>query len=304
MKYIILLITTLFTAFASNAFITPSELKKSLTDENLIIIDVSNKSLYSKGHIENSIHSDVSVFIDKAIYINPENMQNTDIKNKYIIAPSYTLENELRALGINSDSKVVIYDHNTKSGILNSSLLAFVLIYSGFDNVSILNGGYMAWVFENQILISSEPTKVQDYGNIIVKLNTDILVDVEDVNDSISKIKTLDARSPEEYFGIIKSNEIDRLGHIPYSSNSYYKYKFNTDSTLRCKEDLHSIYINGHELNKDDKVIIYADNIYTASMEWYIMYQEMGFKNTKLYQRSLLEWGNDEKYKLTRFKWE
>ena len=304
LKSFIFISLTLTTIFASEAFISPLELKNSLDEKNLIILDIAKNSIYKDGHIEGSINTNVSDFIAKNINIKAEDAQKTNLVNKIDLTSKYTIEKELRTLGINNNSKVVIYHHNTKDAMNKSAYLAFVLIYSGLENVSILDGGYMSWVFQNQILVSTKKSKDIIYGDIDVKTRPKLFVDTKYLKDDKSNLKLLDARSYKNYLGILKSNSINKAGHIPKATNSFYKDKFFTDEMLRSKEDLDAIYVDGHELKKSDEVVVYADNILNASMEWFILYKEMGFKNAKIYKGSLFEWVNDKQYKLIKFKWE
>ncbi len=291
MKYLLILAISFFNLTASDAFITPSELKKSLEDKNLIMIDVAESSIYKISHIKGAINADISKFINK------ENLFS-------LMNPAEIIQNELKALGINSNSKIVIYSHNTKIGILNSSYLAFILIYSGFENISLLNGGYMAWIFENELLTSSLTPDAKEYGDFIIKINPNILASCEMVQDNLASITMLDARSPQKYYGVERSDRVAALGHISYAKSSFYMNKFLRDSSLREQKELDKIYINGYGLNSSDEIIVYSDSALGASMEFYILYKEMGFKNTKIYEASLLEWGNSLGLPMTRFKWE
>lgn len=289
MKFFLLSILTFINVVAFDAFITPSELKNSLDSKGLIILDVATKKIYKTGHIKNAIHADISKFIDN--------------QKQPLIASKEKMQNELRNLGINSDSHVVLYSHNTESSVLNSSYLALALIQGGFENVSILNGGYMAWVFECELLVSSKPSYPKNDGNMVLH-NTNIIVDLDYVKHNISKLKILDARSTMEYFGVEKSHGINTIGHIPKAISSYYKDKFLKDGTLRDKKEIEQIYIEGYELQRDNEIIVYGDTLFSASMEWYILYKYLNFKNTKVYEKSFMEWGNLEDSSVTRFKWE
>jgi len=293
MKLFLILSLSFFTLLASDAFITPSELKNSLKDKNLIIIDVADALMYKESHIKDAINANVSKFI------------NQDPENKYSLMNStQVIQKELRELGINEDSKVVIYSHNTDKGILDSSYLAFILIYSGFDNLSILNGGYMAWVFENERLTSSIASDSKDEGNIIVKPKEYLLASRDTLQSALASTIVLDARSPQMYFGTERSDNVSSIGHISYAKSSFYKDKFLRDGTLRDNQELDEIFIYGHGLKNSDDVIVYGDSALSASMEFYILYKHMGFKNTKLYEASLLEWGNSLDLPMTRYKWE
>ncbi|WP_373036812.1 sulfurtransferase [Sulfurimonas sp.] len=292
MKYFLILSLSFLTLLASDAFIQPSELKHLLEDKKLIIIDVADSAIYKTSHIQGAIYCDVTKFIKK------ENNPYSLMDSPQIIGQ------ELRNLGINQDSKVVIYAHNTQKGILNTSYLAFVLLYSGFENLSILDGGYMSWVFENERLTSSKKSEAHEEGNLVIKVNQNILATLKSVQNNLATTPMLDARSPKMYYGTERSNKIRTIGHISYAKSSHYEDKFLRDTTLREQKELDEIYIYGHGLKKSDEVIVYGDDVFTASMEFYILYKHMGFKNTKLYEASLLEWGNSLGLPMTRFKWE
>jgi thiosulfate/3-mercaptopyruvate sulfurtransferase len=293
MRYLLLLSISFFTLLASDAFITPSDLKNSLEEKNLIIIDVADADIYKDSHIKGAINSDVSKFINQE----PQNLYS-------LMNSSEVIQKELRELGINQDSKVVIYSHNTDEGVLNSSYLAFILLYSGFENLTILDGGYMAWVFENERLTSSILPESKDDGNIVVNPAKHLIVNRESVQSSLASTPMLDARSPQIYYGIERSNKVTAIGHISYAKSSFYKDKFLRDGRSRDRQELDEIFVYGHELKSSDEVIVYADNALSASMEFYILYKHMGFKNTKLYEASLLEWGNALDLPMNRFKWE
>ncbi|WP_321777381.1 sulfurtransferase [Sulfurimonas sp.] len=292
MKYILILSLGFLSLLASSSgFISPSQLKNYLTDNKTVIIDVANYKIYKSAHIKGAINANITDFIKKdSLY----SQLNTNT----------ILQNEINSLGINSDSKVIIYAHNTKEGILNSSFLALVLIYAGFENVSILDGGYLSWVFENELLVSSLKEQSKEDGNFILNINKNLFLDAKELKINLHSSTVLDARPPELYYGISRSKKTKRVGHITYAKSSYYMHKFLTDTTLRKKEELNEIYINGYEIKKNKEIIVYGDDIFSASMEWFILYKEMGFKNTKIYYKSLKEWANDSALPMTRFKWE
>ncbi len=205
-------------------------------------------------------------------------------------------------LGIDNDSKVVIYGRNTDADIKNSSYLAYILISNGFQNVSLLDGGYMSWVFEYDLLVNKVDSEADDEGNIKL-IPQNISVDAKYIKDNIPNLTLIDAREAPYYFGTKMVKNINMQGHIQNAKSSSYKDKFLKDGTIRPDDELEDIYLNGLELNKDDEIVVYGESVYDAVVEWYIIYQKMGFKNAKLYEKSLLEY-DALKYKSIRFKWE
>jgi len=213
-KYFLILTTIIINSFAYDAFITPHNLKASIDDKKSIIVDVGSYSEYKTSHIKNAIYFDVSKLIAR------EN-------NPYMLMDKIDIvQNKLEDLGINTDSNIIIYSHNTKKGNLSASYLAFILIYNGFNHISILDGGYMAWVFQNELFISTKKFSPQDDGNFTFYENKSILVDAKFLQQNTQNTTLMDSRSPQQYYGVEKSKDIDGIGHIPHAKNSFYKYSF------------------------------------------------------------------------------
>ncbi len=290
MKYIISLIFLVVNTFAFDAFISVDELKQNLKNENLIILDVNSKADYKQSHIDGALHVDISDFIEN----------KTRVKRK----PFHKiLQKEFIDLGINNNSEIVIYSRSTKKDQLNSSYLAFVLIQSGFNSVSILDGGYMAWVFKNNRLVSSEYPKDIIDGIYELTLDNSLLVDSNYIKENQNNAQIIDSRNTNKYFGTKKDINIKKFGHIPSAKSSYYKDKFLDDFILRSDNELDDIFILGLELERDRDLIVYGDDKFTASMNWFILYKKLGFLNAKIYDGSFKEWSELDNSTVL-FKWE
>lgn len=276
MKRIFFLLLIITNIYALDAFINDKSLKNLLNDKHLVIIDVSKE--YDKSHIIGSVSFDV------------------DSIDPY----KEGLEITFSDLGITNDSNVIIYGRNTDDDIKNSAFLAFVLISKGFENVSILDGGYMSWVFEYDILTTPKPTNINT-GSITLK-DRDLIADVNDIKNN-KNIKLIDARDPQTYYGVTEEKDKRYIGHIGGAKNSYYAYKFLKDNTLRPQSDLKKIYVDGLGLDTKDNIVVYADTPKEAAVEWYIVYKKMGYKNAKLYYNSFKEYV-DLGLNTVRFKWE
>ncbi len=262
-------------------------MREIIYDKNLVIIDVSES--YKKSHIFGAVSFNVSKILE--------------LDGSYFTKVSLSrIEAYMSDLGIDNDSKVVIYGRNTDADIKNSSYLAYILISNGFQNVSLLDGGYMSWVFEYDLLVNKVDSEADDEGNIKL-IPQNISVDAKYIKDNIPNLTLIDAREAPYYFGTKMVKNINMQGHIQNAKSSSYKDKFLKDGTIRPDDELEDIYLNGLELNKDDEIVVYGESVYDAVVEWYIIYQKMGFKNAKLYEKSLLEY-DALKYKSIRFKWE
>lgn len=273
MKYLLILLLLTFNTLAYDAFITPAELKNSLDDKNLVILDAGSSSSYSKGHISGALHVNISDFA----------------KNKHIKSTAdFTkiIQKELNELGINENSNVVIYSRNNNEEYFNSSYLAFILVQHGFENISILDGGYMAWVFEYNNMVSSKESYAKKESNYKLKYNPNFIAQNSHIKKNSQKITVIDGKkiSEEEYAAITKKRDV-----IFYGSQIVFRHhrdNFLNDLTLKSDSELEGSFISKLDSDKDRELVVYDDTIFGASMNWYILYKKFSFKNTKIHEGS------------------
>ncbi len=290
MRLLFLWILIALNLSAFDAFISSSKLKNNLDKSNVIIVDVADNALYKQGHISGAINFDVLDLFD-------DNTSLPSIKSQKL------LNSELQKLGISSNSKVVIYSHNTDKGLSHSTLLALLLISNNFTNVTILDGGYLAWVFENELLIDTKSSSSKN-GTFSFEKVTDILVNYQYLEENRANAMLIDSRAADYYYGIKRSKNTELVGHISNAKSHYYKNNFLTDGLIRERKELEMMFINGAEIKINQDIIIYSNSIFSASINWYILYHHMGFKKTKVYDVSTSEWSNYPQLSFTKFKWE
>ena len=141
MRLILFLTFSFSILFSQSAFISAAQLKSSLSDKELVIIDVSKT--YKKGHIAGSISFNAEYLIDKE-------------KSYSALKSHRRLQEIFSNIGLKNNSNIIIYGRSNFTDLKYCAFLAFVLISSGFENVSILDGGYMSLVFEDSSLINKK----------------------------------------------------------------------------------------------------------------------------------------------------
>jgi len=288
MKYILLTLLLVINTYSYDAFISAHELKANLDNPKLILLDVDSKESYDTSHIQNALHVDVTKFTSKK-----ENISS--------LLSSIWTQRKLKKLGIEKDSDVVIYTRNDQQ--LNASYFAMILVLSGFENISILDGGYMTWTFKYNRLVSSEKSDATSNDSYKIKLNNNILVNTNYVENNLYNIQLIDSRDTPYYFGTKKLLSSKHFGHIPSAKSSFYKDKFLDDLTLRNDGDIEDIFILGLELDTQKDIVVYGNSVFDASMNWYILYKKLGFTNVKIYEGSFKRW-DEESLPTISFKWE
>jgi len=261
MLKILLLFISVINIYAFDALVSASDLKKSFDDEKLVIIDVSDA--YQISHIKN------------AISFNPKYLINK-LKSYNALKSSKRLKEIFANIGLENDSKIVIYGRNSFDGIKKSSFLAFALSSVGFQNISILDGGYMSMVFEDDKLISSELVKRAYKGKITLP-NKDLIVDAKELNTN--KFTILDARDRGWYDS----------KHISGAISSPFSQKFNIDFSMVDIKKLQDFYLKKLKVGLKE-IVVYSDDIFSSSVEWFILNRIMGFSDAKIYYNSFVEY--------------
>lgn len=123
----------------------------------------------------------------------------------------------VQALGINSDSVVIIYDNQ---GIYSAPRAWWTFKVMGFENVYVLDGGLPQWLEEGGDTLS-EYTTSATLGNATAKEVKELACDSDKVLSVIdTDVAILDARGEMRFLGKApEPREGVRSGHIPNSKN-------------------------------------------------------------------------------------
>ena len=139
--------------------ISVADLKEILDDPDLVLLDCS---------LGQSVSGKQSAFSGKTI----PGARFFDLKNKFsdtssafpntLPAPE-DLEQEARALGINQDSKIVVFD---AMGIYSSPRVWWMFQVMSHPNTVVLDGGLPAWI-EQHLLLAEQFQEDFEPGNFV-----------------------------------------------------------------------------------------------------------------------------------------
>ena len=290
MPKVILLLILFISLYADNGFMSAEKLNSILNQKNIVLVDISSQKDYQDYHIPHAVHTKISSW-------------RKPILKHQLMRSSQEIQTEMRRLGINNNSQVVIYGHNKKKSVLESSYIALAMIVNGAKNVTILNGAFAEWEDDDDRPLESG-AKTNKIGNFTASFNKNIVVDMNYTKAHIGKVPMLEARPAVFYYGSLRSSGVKHIGHIPKAMSSFWKDKFQLDGTLQSEDILKEIVLDGYNLNKNQEVILYCTGGLEASMNWFVLSQHMGFKNAKIYDGSMREWANRDDMPIVRYKWE
>ena len=264
-------------------------LKKNLSNPIIKIIDAT-------WHMPTSGLNALEIFKNKhipnAVFIDLEEISEPNSDLPHMMPDNDYFSKKISSLGINNDNHLVIYD---MYGMFSAARIWFMFKTFGHQNVSILNGGFPAWL-DSEGEISNQINNVET-TNYKANINKSLIVDYKEVLDSLSndKYQIIDARSPDRFSGISEEPRPGmKTGHIPNSKNLYFNDLIDPGTKKFVKKEEIGDLIKkvGIDINKD--IVCSCGSGVTACILKFALELLEENKNIKIYDGSWSEWGTIE----------
>lgn len=244
-----------------------NELEAKLKASNVAIIDVRTEEAYAQSHIPGAVFLDVK----------------KELKGEASFFPhANELAEKLGNLGIRNEMAVIFYD----GGNHRAASKAWVAMqYIGHEHISILDGGFEAWV-EAKKEIAATVTTLQP-ATYEPQVNENFVVGITEVKDKLDDDQSvlIDSRSHERFTGE-KEPKYKRAGHIPGAKNFHSKLIFDEAGNWKEKDDLATHFST---LENKDEVIVSCGSGNSACMN-IVALKAAGFDDVKLYPGGFSEW--------------
>lgn len=255
-------------------------LKNHLLEDNVRIIDCrftlgepsAGEKAYKQNHIPGAVYFD----LEKDLSGKPK-----EHGGRHPLPSLSELKEKLETAGIDGNVHVVLYDNGEGQ---YASRFWWLLTYLGHQRVSIVNGGYRAWINAKYPIDNKVPNYKK--ANFPVSIQSSMLATIEDVKENmLSKHAILiDSRAYSRFAGI--EEPIDKKpGHIPGAINKEWMEGLK-DGYWKEKEQQIERFT---EFNKSDSFIVYCGSGVTATPN-IVALMEAGFSKIKLYVGSYSDW--------------
>lgn len=194
---------------------------------------------------------------------------------------------ELRALGLNSDSVVVVYD---TMGMFSSPRGWWMLRAMGCGNCALLDGGLVAWNAAGLTTASTDGKPVYAPGDFQAALDRSFVADSAAVAAALddSSIAVVDARPEARFSGESEEPRPGlRRGHMPGAVNLPFAGFFE-DGLLKSKAELKAMLepVIG---NKQASIYSCGSGVTACIIAFAAEYT--GYRNLAVYDGSWCEWG-------------
>ena len=255
-----------------------------LNDPNVVLME-SNEDplLYGGGHIPGAVNLDWMKDL------------NHRFRRDYVSRED--LEALLQGLGVEQDSKIVLYGDKNNWW---ATFSFWVLSLYGVQNLSVMDGGRQKWVEEGRELTEEttkrEPSQYQlpdAEGNPGIRaFRDDVLAHSQSGNP------LLDVRSPAEFSGELlhmadyPQEGSLRGGHIAGAKNVPWARGADADGTFKSADELRAIYETEQGLDSEDDIVTYCRIGERSSFSWFALTYLLGYEKVRNYDGSWTEWGN------------
>ena len=272
-----------------NQLIEIEWLKKNLNNPNVRIID-------GTWHMPTSGLNAFEVFKEKhipnAIFVDLEETSDQKSNLPHMMPDNVYFSEKISLLGINNNDHLVIYD---MYGMFSAARIWFMFKAFGHEKISILNGGFPAWIDSNGE-ISNQINNLES-TNYKANLNKSLIVNYKEVLDNLlnNKYQIIDARSPDRFSGNSEEPRPGmKSGHIPKSKNLYFNDLIDpsTKKFIKKKEIENLIKKLGIDIKKN--IICSCGSGVTACILKFALELLNENKNIKIYDGSWSEWGTKE----------
>jgi len=234
-------------------------------DTGLTIVDSRPPIKYLQGHIPQAVNLPTSKVFDRGTLE---------------LLPFERLAGIVGDVGIDEDSTVVICDDHDGQ---NEAMLAWTLELLGHSRVKLLSSFITRWIKENRT-VSYRPTKPES-RLMRTKPRGDMRASFGEISGE--RVRLVDLRSRDEFEG--KSAERPESKHLSGAVSLPWTSLLGEEDQLFRPESQLETLLSETGLGRDDQIVTYCSFGPRAAVG-YAAFQQLGFKNVKLYDRSFQHW--------------
>ncbi len=258
-------------------------LRANLKDESTVILDIRPNRNYVAGHVPGAISAPYGrgwrKTVDGVIGMLP---------------PVDEIEAFIQSIGVDNKERVVLLPHgNSSTDFAAATRIYWTFKVLGHDQVSILDGGYKAWIAGSGELETK--ATLPEPGTFNAEFRPELVTSQSDVRAALeTSVNLVDARPASQYKGETKSRVVKRLGTIPNASNMVHSNFYDAENALfSSKSDVDQLSITS-VTKPDEKTVTFCNTGHWASIAWFALSEIAGKKDVSLYDGSMTEWAADD----------
>lgn len=259
-----------FSTACTAILVDADRLRDRLNDPRLLLVDAREPEDYKRGHLRAAVNLPPSS-VEWSVQL-PDGAEV-----HHLLVPVERIAPLLSFLGINRESRIVIYDDGAG---YTATRIYWILDYFGHPHPAILNGGLGAWKATGGELAGDDPKSMR--GDFTPDPDPKKIADIHTVRsapgrDGTILVNTLPLKS-------FRREAIPGSLNIPYTET--YRYR----SSLRLLDPRHLAELfQSASITPDRELILYCGIGYTASL-LYFAARLLDYPRVRLYDGSLADW--------------
>jgi len=285
-------------ALAADPLVDVDWVKSNIDKSEVVFLDVRgklagrSKADYLRGHIPGAVWTN---------YLK-DGWRSKDAGGTVgQLSSTAKLEKLIGGLGIGNTSHVVIIPEGGRALDMGTATRVYwTFKVLGHDNVSILNGGMIAYT--KAVDANKKPVNPLEKGEVkaepttfAASLRQDMIITKADVKAAMeSKVTLLDHRPNNQYVGVNRHGKAKRFGTIPGAKNLPENWiTVGGGGMFRNAEQLAKLYSAAGSDAKEPQ-INFCNTGHWASLGWFVSHELMGNKQSRMYDGSMVEWSADK----------
>ena len=193
----------------------------------------------------------------------------------------------LEQRGVSDDTHVVLY---ARTNMQWATRVWWMLHAIGFDNASVLDGGFDKWLQEGRHIDTNERTFPK--GQITLAVRPQAFADANAVSSAVgnASVCTINALSNDLHSGT--STRYGRPGRIPGSVNlPAVELQDSSDKSFVAAATAAAQFA-AIGATQDGPTIVYCGGGIAATLDAFLLHQ-LGYQNISVYDASMSEWAKD-----------
>ena len=290
--YLLLAAVAPLSALATTPLVDAGWLKANLGKPGIVVLDLRPAhALYVGGHIPGAVYTD---------YARGGWREKDKNGIEGMLPETGKVEKLIGSLGIDNAAHVVLVPEGRNAADMGTATRVYwTFKVMGHDAVSILDGGFFAWVRD----VDKDKKPVNPLETVDVKpqpkvfkaaFRQDMIVTKADVQKAMAdKVPLVDNRPPDFHMGLTMSPAAKKPGTIPGAASVPESWlTVNNGGVFRKPVQLAALYkaanvsTTGYQIN-------FCNTGHWASLGWFVSSEVLGNKSVKMYDGSMAEWTHD-----------
>lgn len=265
-------------SLAATSLVNPEALEDLLTNPQVRVVDIREAQYYRSNHVPGSINAPYDVWRGPA-------------SNPGELPALPKLTSLVQSLGITPQSHVVVLS----TGLDETDFGAAARVYwtlkvLGVQELSILNGGFKAWIAEGGPL-SQTPPKVTP-SRFAPQLNTSMIATRAELVERVQSGQSvlLDARPSAFFKGDTRHTSAKLPGTLQGAVSLEHNRWFQPKTGIFVSPAQAQSIAASSPIDPTKATVSFCNTGHWASTNWFALSEVLGQKNVKLYAGSMVDW--------------